>query len=143
MQTFTLKKKNKHQKILKFNYDDGYQFKPNIKNPNLIPITNLSILDISITNPILNDKIEKSFRELATLILNLLNNEDATSGDVLLALDEVSKQKSTLLIKYKDYLQKEIQDKHLKRLRLLEKELKAKIMYLKTYEETEKIEHSR
>ncbi len=143
MEVYVIKKKNKNKKIVKFNPEEGYQFKPNIKNPNLIKINNLSITDIEVTSPILITKLEKSFRKLAEIIFNILNDEDTDSGDITIALDEVFKQKSIILNQYKEYLKKQDKDKYLKRLKLLEAELKEKLVYVEMQEEVLEIGRSR
>lgn len=136
MEHYVIKKKNKNKKLNKFDFtEEGYVFKPNIKSPNLIKISNLSITNIEITNSILTKKLDKSFRKLAAIILNVLEDEDATSGDGTIALNELMKEKEIITRKYREYLKKEEQEKYLKRLKILEKEIKEKIVYLNLKEE--------
>ncbi len=145
MENYVLKKNNKNKKINKFDFKEkGYIFKPNIKSKNLIQISSLSITNLEITNTILKKKLDKSFRKLASIILNVLNDDDSTSGDVAIVLNELAKEKNVVTRKYKDYLKKEEQTKYLKRLKVLETQLKEKIVYLKLKEEkvlTENLEH--
>lgn len=145
MENYVLKKNNKNKKINKFDFkEEGYIFKPNIKSKNLIQISSLSITNLEITNTILKKKLDKSFRKLASIILNVLNDDDSTSGDVAIVLNELAKEKNVVTRKYKDYLKKEEQTKYLKRLKVLETQLKEKIVYLKFKEEkvlTENLEH--
>ncbi len=138
MENYIIKKKNKNKRISKFNYEEeGYLFKPNIKSANLIKITGLQLMDKKMTVPILKQKINKSFRKLASIILHILNEEDTTSGDCVIALDEISKEKAILRNKYKEYLEKESLEKYLKRLKVLEQEVKEKIVTLRILEETQ------
>lgn len=141
MENYIIKKRNKNKKISKFDFEEtGYVFKPNIKSKNLIEITNLSILNVELTNVILKKKLDKSFRKLARIILSVLKDEDSDSGDVLIALDELAKEKSIITRKYKEYLKKEERDKYLKRLNLLEAQLKEKLFYLNLIEERKRAE---
>lgn len=137
METYVMKKKNKNKKIIKMNDNrKGFQFKPNIKNPNLVKMNNLEILDFHLTHVILNKKIEKSFRKLALMILNALNDaDDETGSGIAIALDEISKQKSIIQNKYADYLKKQDTEKYLKRLTVFEAEAKQKLMLLQMQEE--------
>lgn len=136
MEKYIIKKKNKNKKLNKFNFEEeGYVFKPNIKNTNLIQISNLSLTNLEMTNCILKKKLDKSFRKLAALILSVLNDEDTTSGNIVIALNELTKEKSVVARKYKEYLKKEEQEKYLKRLKVLEGQLKEKLVYLKLEEE--------
>ena len=86
-------------------------------------------------SPILKKKLDNSFRRLAAIILSVLNDEDTTSGDCLIALDEIAKEKSIIRNKYKEYLEKAEQEKFLKRLKVLETEVKEKIVDLKIREQ--------
>lgn len=136
MKTYVIKKRNKNKKISKFNYEEeGYPFKPNIKSANLIKISCLNLMDKEKASPILKQKLDKSFRRLAAIILSVLKDEDTTSGDAIIALDEISKEKSIIRNKYKEYLEKAEQEKFLKRLKVLEAEVKEKIVDLKIREE--------
>lgn len=136
MKYYVIKKKNKNKKLNKFNFEEeGYVFKPNIKSPNLIQMNRLSITNLEITNSILTKKLDKSFRKLAALILSILKDEDATSDSAAIALNELTKEKSVIQRKYKEYLKKEEQEKYLKRLKVLEGQLKEKLVYLKLEEE--------
>lgn len=137
MNNYVIKKKNKNKKIGKFNYEDeGYLFKPNIKSNNLIKISNLSLMNKEMTSPILKKKLDKSFRKLASIILSVLNDEDTTSGDCIMALDEISKEKAIIRNKYKEYLEKESLEKYLKRIKVLEQEVKEKVVAIRILEET-------
>lgn len=136
MENYIIKKKNKNKKLNKFNFlEEGYVFKPNIKSDNLIKISSLSITNLEMTNTILKKKLDTSFRKLAAIILRVLNSDDTTSGDVAIALDELSREKERTLTKYKEYLKKEEYEKYGKRLKVLEHELKEKLVVLKLEEE--------
>lgn len=140
MAVYLIKRKNRNKKIIKFVYDDcGYEFKPNIHNANLIQISNLYLLDEASVSRILIKKQEKSFRRLAAITLSVINDEDATSGDALIALDEIARLKSVILKKYQRYIKREEQDKILKRLKVLENDLKVRLEVL----QNEEIAHTR
>jgi hypothetical protein len=137
MAVYLVKRKNKNQKIVSFTYDDvGYEFKPNIKSDNLIKISNLFLLDENLIRKILINKMDKSFRKLTAIILSVLNDDDTTSGDVVIALDEIAKEKSIILKKYRNYLKKEEYEKMLKRLKIYEQDLKARLIYIKETEDS-------
>ena len=137
MAVYLLKRKNKNKKILEFFYEDsGYEFKPNIQNDKLVKISNLYVIDEFLINKILIKKINKSFRRLAAISLSVINDDDATTGDAIIALDEIAKQKSIILKKYQKFLFKEEQDKILKRLKVLEKDLKERLIELQTEEKS-------
>lgn len=136
MEYYVIKKKNKNKKLSKFDFkEEGYVFKPNIKSPNLIQMSSLSITNLEITNSILTKKLDKTFRKLAAFILSVLKDEDATSDSAAIALNELTKEKMVIQRKYKEYLKTEEHEKYLKRLKVLEGQLKEKLIYLKLEEE--------
>lgn len=136
MEKYVIKKKNKNKKLSKFDFlEEGYVFKPNIASPNLVSISSLSITNPEITNSILTKKLDKSFRKLASLILSVLKEEDADSGSIMIALNELTKEKNVIQRKYKEYLKKEEKEKYLKRLKVLEGQLKEKLIYLNLKQE--------
>ena len=149
MEYYVIKKRNKNKKLGKFNFDEkGYVFKPNIKSNGLIEITSLSITNPEITNSILKKKCDKSFRKLASMILKVLKDEDTSTGSAMIALNELEKEKIVLQRKYKEYIEKEEREKYLKRIKVLESELKEKIVALnlqqkRYYEENLEKGHSR
>ncbi len=147
MENYVIKKKNKNKKLNKFNFkEEGYVFKPNIKSNNLIKISSLSITNLEFTNSILKKKLDTSFRKLAAIILRVLNSNDVASGDATIALDELSREKEKMKNKYQEYLKKEEYEKYMKRLKVLENELKEKLVVLKLEEEriyTESLEKGR
>jgi hypothetical protein len=73
---------------------------------------------------------------LTAIILSVLNDDDTTSGDVVIALDEIAKEKSIILKKYRNYLKKEEYEKMLKRLKIYEQDLKARLIYIKETEDS-------
>lgn len=135
MAVYLIKKKNKNKKIIELAYSEvGYEFKPNIHSKEFIQISNLYLMDEISINQILMKKIEKSFRRLAAISLSVINDEDSTTGDAVIALDEIAKQKSIILKKYHKYLQQEQQEKMIKRLKVLEKDLKIRLIELQKEE---------
>jgi hypothetical protein len=135
MAVYVIKRKNRNKKIVSFAYDGlGYEFKPNIKSLNLVKISNLYMMDEVLIEKILIEKMNKSFRKLTAIVLSILNDDDTTSGDVVIALDEIAKEKSAILKKYCNYLKKEEYEKMLKRLKLYEEDLKKHLICIKEQE---------
>ena len=112
--------------------NDGYDFRPRITHTdadiNKITIFNHSMIDI-----ILSKKIDKNFKRLAAITYDVINSDDDnTSTDATIALDEIAKLRSIILNKYQKFLEKEKEKKYIKSLRILENELRAKIVYINT-----------
>ena len=82
---------------------------------------------------ILSKKIDKNFKRLAAITYDVINSDDDnTSTDATIALDEIAKLRSIILNKYQKFLEKEKEKKYIKSLRILENELRAKIVYINT-----------
>ena len=82
---------------------------------------------------ILSKKIDKNFKRLAAITYDVINSDDDnTSTDATIALDEIAKLRSIILNKYQKFLEKEKEKKYIKSLRILENELRAKIIYINT-----------
>jgi hypothetical protein len=136
MTVYLVKRKNKNKKIVDFSYNNnGYEFKPNIKNSNLISISHLYLVNEDITNLVLKQKIMKEYRRLTAIMLSVLNDDDTTSSDAYMALNEVVRIKGILLKKYANYMKKNEFEKMLKRLTLVEENLKKRLIALEEQEE--------
>jgi len=132
---YQIKKKNKFKKIVKNNTQDGFSFKPNFKKDNTIKITNLTIYNEECINTLLKQKINKEFKKVASIIIPLLNEDDAGTGDIAIALNELSKHKENLMHKYRKYLSNKEYEMELKRIKVLETELKNKLITIKEQED--------
>lgn len=140
MKNYVLKKKSAKKKVTKVKIEDNsFVFKPHISSPDLIKIEKLSLYDKEMTSTILNDKLDKAFRKIMSMYLKFRESDDTEEGSRIV-LGEIAKQKGIILHKYKDYLKKEERDKHLKRLKVLENEVKQNIL-IHSYEEEKS--HSR
>ncbi len=133
MSSFLIKKHDEEIDIVKLSINnDGYDFRPRITHTdadiNKITIFNYSMIDI-----ILSKKIDKNFKRLAAITYDVINSDDDnTSTDATIALDEIAKLRSIILNKYQKFLEKEKEKKYIKSLRILENELRAKIVYINT-----------
>lgn len=133
MSSFLIKKQDEEIDIIKINIEDsGYDFRPRITHTdadiNKITIFNHSMIDI-----ILSKKIEKNFKRLAAITYDVISSDDDnTTTDATIALDEIAKLRSIILNKYQKFLEKENEKKYIKKLRILENELRAKIVYVNT-----------
>ncbi|MBE6160748.1 MAG: hypothetical protein E7158_00805 [Firmicutes bacterium] len=151
MMSFLIKRNDDEQNIVDIKDSSlGYDFKPNIKScdirVNKITLYNSSMIDI-----ILSKKIEKAFERLVSITYDILTTDDEeSSSDASIALDEVAKLRAVILNKYQKFLKKEKEEEYIKKLRFLENELRSKIVIHNVYkglieqeEFTEERGHSR
>lgn len=136
MASYLIKRNDDEQTITLFKCDKkGYDFKPNFTYED-INVKKITIYNPKMINNILTTKIDKSFRKLTAITVDILqSDDDSTAADGVMALNEVAKLRGIILNKYQKFLDKDIEEKYLKRLRILENELRSKIMYYKQMED--------
>ncbi len=89
------------------------------KKNNNIKIT---IYDQSLIEKIIDDNFNKKYRALLYMIMSL-NNEDTTESDTELALIKIDDLRNILLSKYFNLISKELLDKYLNMLLLLDQKV--------------------
>ena len=133
MNSFILKNDDEEKKVLLYEEKKSYSFTPKKGYKRVKKIT---VLDKDMVSSILEDKIEKKYNLLIKIIYDLITSDDNTSGDVLAAYTELYRIRNILLYKYNEYIRKEFIDKYLKKLYVLELELK-KVHVMELTEEIE------
>ncbi len=113
----THKIKNK-RKIVSFSDDNiGFLFTPNIKRKNMIKINELYLCNSFYTDILVTKKIDKEIKRLTLIAASVINDDDTTEGDVIIALNEVTRIKK-MIFKYKEYIKEKEYELDLKRLKL-------------------------
>ena len=136
MNTFILKNDNEEKKVLLYEEKKSYSFTP---KKGYKKVKKITVLDKDMTSSILEDKIIRKYNLLIKIIYDLISSDDTTSGDVLAAYTELDRLRNIMLYKYHEYLRKEFIDKYLKKLYILELELKK----VHVMELTDEIEEQR
>ena len=139
MNSFILKNDDEEKKVLLYEEKKSYSFTP--KN-GYKRVKKITVLDKDMVSSILEDKIVKKYNLLIKIIYDLITSDDTTSGDVLAAYTELDRIRNILLYKYNEYLRKEFIDKYLKKLYVLELELK-KVHVMELTEEIEETKGKR
>ncbi len=129
--------KNKIQKeIILINYEKvGFNVKPlnKIKYPG-IKVNSMMIINQSFIEKILKRKIKKRLDLFVKVMISVVEEDDTNPDDVTKALNEISKYRSIIINKYRKFLDEKYISLLLKKLDLLERELKQKIVYIDDYE---------
>ena len=121
MSSYILKNNKEEHKVLLYQEKASYTFSPK-KGYN--EVKKITILDPNMLNTLWEHKIDKEYSKLLKLIYSLVSNDDTTSTDVLIAYTEIERIKEYLLTLKNKRLKKELLDKYLKKLYILELELK-------------------
>ena len=131
MSNFLVKKQNDNKEIVYMEYSiPGYTFSPK-KNLYSMSINRIKIVDDNLSDAILTYKFENSFKKLVILINNYFNDEDATSDDTSLVLDEIELIREILTKKYDKFIKENKRKLFLKKLDLLEKEVRSKELLIR------------
>jgi hypothetical protein len=106
---------------------DGFNFKPknNVKYDG-IKVERATIVNPIFVEAILTRKNNAQLEKYLEYILMVLNDEDAGEDDVVIAMNEIERFRMMLINKHKKYLKDEYVEKMVKRIRILEEELKIK-----------------
>lgn len=136
MNSFILKNDNEEKKVLLYEEKKSYSFTP---KKGYKKVKKITVLDKDMTSSILEDKIIRKYNLLIKIIYDLISSDDTTSGDVLAAYTDLDRLRNIMLYKYHEYLRKEFIDKYLKKLYILELELKK----VHVMELTDEIEEQR
>lgn len=81
------------------------------------------IYDEEIIENVINNRFNQKYRKLLCLIMDVNESEDSTESDVELALIKIEELKNLLLSKYYKYINRDLLNKYLKMLILLEEKL--------------------
>lgn len=111
---------------------EGCEFKPK-KDKTIISVNKVLVVDKSLTDNILSIKFNDKFKTLLKYAMYVINDEDATSTDTAIVLDEVAMLKGILLNRYQKFLSKEKERLLLEKLRLIENQIRSKDFAIKMH----------
>ena len=130
MSNYKVDKENKYQSVAKIRDLDGYDFRPRNKASN-VTISKVTIVDNLMIDKILSVKFDQTFRRLISLAMRVLNDDDASDDDVRIVLDEEKLIKEILQNRYSKYLRREKELLFLKKLKVIENEMRMKQVAIK------------
>lgn len=131
MNNYILKKNKKNEDILVYQEKVSYSFEP---KKSIKWVKEVKVLDPEMISDIWVKKIDKEYEKLLKYIYKLVASDDTESGDVLIAYTEIERIKEYLLTLKDKGLKNEEINKYMKKLYVLELELK-KVHVLELQEE--------
>ncbi len=131
MAGYLINKKHCDESVIEIKDLGGYKFKPRQGNNNLIKVNEVTIVDRVMIDKILSMKFDKSFKQLVALALRVINDEDADDAEAEIVLDEVELVRQVLLNRYQKFLSYEKEQLFLKKLRIIENEIRVKQVKIK------------
>lgn len=110
---------------------DGYTFKPKPGKGNYIKVNEVKIVDKVMIEKILSMKFDRAFKQLVALALRVINDEEADDDTAMIVLDEVELVRQILLERYHKFISQEKEKLFLKKLRIIENEMRVKQIKIK------------
>ena len=139
---FVVTKDEKTQTITYKEYDSlkGYDFKPKNKlsKEDIINVDEMVIINPSLIEKLISKKCKKTLERILKLISFIYDDDETGEESVTLALNEIAKFKELLDTKYKEYMKEKEYKLMLKKLEILENEVKLRKLYLNSKENSEK-----
>lgn len=121
MNSYILKKNKKDEDILLFQEKISYSFTP---KKSYKWVKKVTVLDPDMLSSIWENKIIKEYNKLLKIIYGLISSDETDSSNVLATYTEIERLKQYLLSLEIKGLKKEFINKYLKKLYILELELK-------------------
>lgn len=134
---FTIKKIEETYELISFNYPvRGFSYPLKKNKNNAWKIKELIIVNPDIISALISHNFDKKFQKIVELFFSSNDyDEDSTGTSLMMALDEVAHLRTIIINKYKRYLKKEKEEEFLKKLKVLENELRVKIIDFKLIKE--------
>lgn len=131
MASYLINKSHCDDSVVSIKELDGYTFKPKPGKGNYIKVNEVKIVDKVMIEKILSMKFDRAFKQLVALALRVINDEDADDDTAMIVLDEVELVRQILLERYHKFISQEKEKLFLKKLRIIENEIRVKQIKIK------------
>lgn len=109
---------------------NGFKVKPrNSVKYRGIKVNSLVIMKPSFIEKVLKKKVRRKLDFYLQYIISLMDDEEEGTGNLKLALDDLERYKSIIEYKYRKYLDQKYINLLLKKMDILEREIKMKLIY--------------
>lgn len=136
MKSFVIKEQKKDYEVLALNYNfEGFLYK--LRNKYL-GVEAILIASPDIIGGLISSSFNKKYKKILELYLSIVDPDDETGEtNLMIALDEIARLRSIIICKYQNILKKKAADKLLNKLKLLENEVRSKLIDFKLIKEQE------
>lgn len=138
MKNFKIREWNKNIEATIFNLGEGFHYKINKKNE--LEVSEIIIWDVQVIDSLIATNFDKHYKKILEYYFKVLQDNDGDEnqeGNLMIALDEVARLRNILFRKYHIFISKKTEDMLLKKLKLLENEIRSKIIDVKLIREQE------
>lgn len=141
MASYLIKKDDTTNAIVCMEYDlVGYKFSPKKTGKAYLDVKEVTVVNPDLIENILTLKFEKRFKRLLAMAIHVQQDDEATEEDTTIVLGEVELVREILLNKYQNYLKKSKEETFLKKLRIIENEMRIKQLYIKEMNQVNELE---
>ena len=141
MKCFTIKKLDNVYELENFDYNiQGFHYPIKKNKSGSLKIKELVIVSPDITTNLICYNFNKKYQKIVECLFNnsdFNEGSDNTGTNLMLALDEVVRLRTIIINKYQRFLKKKEAEELLKKLKVLENELRVKIIDFKLIKEQE------
>ena len=127
---FVVKKDAKTEVITYMEYEKlkGFNVKPkdNLNFEDMINVNEMIIINPSLIEKLIDKKCNRTLEKILTLMSVIEDDSGDEDGSCDLILDEVERFKTLVMNKYKDYMEEEKFKVLLKKIEIIEKEIKLR-----------------
>ncbi|MDD3187272.1 MAG: hypothetical protein PHD02_02225 [Bacilli bacterium] len=127
---FKVEKENLYDKALVPSIK-GYKFEPRNKvKYDGVEVNSMIIINPNFINQVLRRKTKKKLEIYLQYLIDMLDDDDSDSGKISLVLNDLIRYKGIINNNYRVYLEKKYYDLLMKKIEVIENELRTKMMYI-------------
>lgn len=145
--TYKLHKTNDNKNLLdlKDGKIDGFRFAPKYTNEYMgMEVNKMVVINPSLIEKVLKKKIKRKLDLYLQFIVSVIDDEDTDPSNLRYVLDDLERYRRTIINKYQHYLDEKYINLLLKKIEVLNNELKTKLIYMrKPIEKEEEKENNR
>lgn len=136
---------NKNLLDLKDGKIDGFRFAPKYTNEYMgMEVNKMVVINPSLIEKVLKKKIKRKLDLYLQFIVSVIDDEDTDPSNLRYVLDDLERYRRTIINKYQHYLDEKYINLLLKKIEVLNNELKTKLIYMrKPIEKEEEKENNR
>lgn len=132
MASYLIMKNDKVTSFLYFeNNFSGYTFNPKKNKEEYINVKEVTVVHPQLIDNVLSIKFANQFKKLLAMAIAVDQDEDASESDAQRVLGEIELLREIILNRYQKFLRKAKEEMFLRKLRVIENEMRIKILYLR------------
>lgn len=123
----------------------GFRFAPKYTNEYMgMEVNKMVVINPSLIEKVLKKKIKRKLDLYLQFIVSVIDDEDTDPSNLRYVLDDLERYRRTIINKYQHYLDEKYINLLLKKIEVLNNELKTKLIYMrKPIEKEEEKENNR